>query len=171
MTVFTRLLVVLVLIAGLAVLPGCTDSGDSGDTESSEAAYEAGSAEAGGWKVTLDSVESYDSPEREPADTANVFLATDITFENMTSDEMWWDTAKILAMRDGDGVTYPADGTIVPNDIEVVMGSSQPADPRGGLVAFEVPGDATDLVLVFTPEELGEDETVAEWVIGDASAY
>jgi hypothetical protein len=126
-------------------------------------------AEAGGWTVTVDSVEVFDSSEREPEAEGTVFLAADITFENTTAEEAWWDTAVVMTMRDAEGTSYQADGMIVPNDIEIVMGSAQPEEPRSGLVGFEVPEDATGLVVVFTPEELADGEQAPEWAVGDVS--
>jgi len=172
MKAMSRWMLVCVLVLVLVGAIGCTGSSDEGgDAETSSATFESGTAEAGGWKVTVDSVEAYDASEKEPSVEGNVFLAAEVTFENTTAEETWWDTAQVLAMRDGDGNLYPADGMILANDIELVMGSAQPADPRGGLVAFEVPGDATGLVLVFTPEELGEEEEAPEWSVGDAADY
>jgi hypothetical protein len=157
----TRFSLVLVLVVlGVAVI-GCTDM--------PEGLSMGESAEAGGWMVTVESVESFDDSEIEPAEEGNVFLVADVTFENTTDEETWWDTAAVLMMRDSEDTVYPSDGMIVANDIEIVMGSAQPADPRSGLVGFEVPGDATGLVLVFTPEELGEGEEAPEWAVGDVS--
>jgi hypothetical protein len=178
MRVLVRASIACLIFCVVVLASGCSGSDDSSDEsgaaeESGETlvVFEGGTAEAGGWKVTVDSVEVYQDSEKEPDAASNVFLAADVTFENTTDEEAWWDTAAVLAMQDDAGNVYPADGMIVPNDVEVVMGSASPADPRGGLVAFEVPGDATGLVLVFTPEELAEGEEPAEWPVGDASAY
>ena len=154
---FCSLTVVLVLAT--ITVAGCTDM--------PEGLSMGESAEAGGWKVTVESVEPFGASEKESAEEGNVFLVADVTFENTGNEEMWWDTAAVLSMRDSEGAEYPSDGMIVANDIEIVMGNAQPADPRGGLVGFEVPGDATGLVLVFTPEELAEGEEVPEWAVGD----
>ena len=124
------------------------------------------SVEARGIRTTLNTVRTLpttdlDQPLESPD---NLFVATDLTFEN-TSDKTVAVTSLLeFVLKDEDG--YSASQTTHSEQRELAEGDIAPGDKSSEEIVYEVPPESKGLQLDYNPFLTGE---IYTWQIGDAS--
>jgi hypothetical protein len=124
------------------------------------------SVEVRGIRTTLNEVRTLpttnlDQPLESPD---NLFVATDLTFENTTEESVAISSLLEFILKDQDG--YSASQTIHSEQRELAEGDIAPGDKGSGEIVYEVPPESKGLQLDYNPFLTGEIHT---WQIGDAS--
>jgi hypothetical protein len=122
------------------------------------------SVEAGGIRVTLNGVRNLPETEFDPARSGNVFLAVDLTFENVSDEPVALSSIMEFALKDEDG--YSADQTVHTEQRSLTEGNLSPGQRTSGEIVYEVLADAEGLQLDYAPFLAGETYV---WEIGSAA--
>jgi hypothetical protein len=124
------------------------------------------SVEVRGIRATLNGVRTLpttdlDQPIESPD---NLFIATDLTFENTSDETVAVSSLLEFVLKDEDG--YSASQTIHTEQRQLAEGDIAPGQKSSGDIVYEVPPEAEGLQLDYNPFLAGETYT---WYIGDAS--
>jgi hypothetical protein len=124
------------------------------------------SVEVRGIRTTLNKVRTLpttdlDQPLESPD---NLFVATDLTFENTSDKTVAVSSLLEFVLKDEDG--YSASQTIHSEQRELAEGDIAPGDKSSGEIVYEVPPESKGLQLDYNPFLIGE---IYTWHIGDAS--
>lgn len=123
------------------------------------------SVEAGGVRATLNGVRvlpttDFDRPIESPD---NQFLATDLTFENVSDEPLSISSLLEFALKNEDG--YSASQSMHTQQRRLAEGEMTPGQKMSGEIVYEVPPDSRGLQLDYRPFLQGDTHT---WYIGDA---
>jgi hypothetical protein len=123
------------------------------------------SVEVRGVRATLNEVRALpttdlDQPIESPD---NLFVATDLTFENTSDETVAVSSLLEFILKDDDG--YSASQTVHSQQRQLAEGDIAPGDRSSGEIVYEVPPESKDLQLDYNPFLAGEVHT---WEIGDA---
>jgi Domain of unknown function (DUF4352) len=134
--------------------------------EGPEALGVGDSVEVRGIRATLNAVRTLpatdlDQPVESPD---NLFVATDLTFENTSEETVAVSSLLEFILKDEDG--YSASQTIHSEQRQLAEGNIAPGQKSSGEIVYEVPPESKDLQLDYNPFLAGETYT---WQIGDAS--
>jgi len=124
------------------------------------------SVEVRGVRATLNAVRTLpvtdlDQPIESPD---NLFVATDLTFENTSDHTVAVSSLTEFILKDEDG--YSASQTVHSQQRQLAEGDIAPGDKSSGEIVYEVPPESKGLQLDYNPFLTGEIHT---WEIGDAS--
>jgi hypothetical protein len=124
------------------------------------------SVEVRGVRATLNEVRTLpttdlDQPLESPD---NLFVATDLTFENTSDETVAISSLLEFILKDEDG--YSASQTVHSQQRQLAEGDIAPGDKSSGEIVYEVPPESKGLQLDYNPFLTGEVHT---WEIGDAS--
>jgi hypothetical protein len=124
------------------------------------------SVEVRGVRATLNEVRTLpttdlDQPLESPD---NLFVATDLTFENTSEETVAVSSLLEFILKDEDG--YSASQTVHSRQRQLAEGDIAPGDKSSGEIVYEVPPESRGLQLDYNPFLTGEVHT---WEIGDAS--
>ena len=124
------------------------------------------SVEVRGVRATLNGVRALpptdlDQPIESPD---NLFVATDLTFENTSGETVAVSSLLEFVLKDEDG--YSASQTVHTQQRQLAEGDIASGEKSSGEIVYEVPPEAKGLQLDYTPFLAGETYT---WEIGDAS--
>ncbi len=124
------------------------------------------SVEVRGIRATLNAVRTLpatdlDQPVESPD---NLFVATDLTFENTSDKTVAVSSLLEFILKDEDG--YSASQTIHTEQRQLAEGDIAPGQKSSGEIVYEVPPESKGLQLDYNPFLTGEVHT---WEIGDAS--
>jgi hypothetical protein len=124
------------------------------------------SVEVKGVKATLNEVRTLpvtdlDQPVESPD---NLFVATDLTFENTSEESVNVSSLLEFILKDDDG--YSASQTTHTQQRQLAEGDIAPDQKSSGEIVYEVPPESKGLQLDYNPFLAGEIHT---WEIGDAS--
>src|SRR5215208_6363856 len=125
------------------------------------------SVEAGGVRATLNDVRVlpttvFDSPVESPD---NIFVATDLTFENVSDEPLSISSLLEFVLKNEEG--YSASQTMHTQQRQLSEGEISPGQKMSGEIVYEVPPDSRGLQLDYRPF-LREDTHT--WYIGDAES-
>jgi hypothetical protein len=125
------------------------------------------SVEAGGVRATLNDVRVlpktvFDSPVESPD---NIFVATDLTFENVSDEPLSISSLLEFVLKNEEG--YSASQTMHTQQRQLSEGEISPGQEMSGEIVYEVPPDSRGLQLDYRPF-LREDTHT--WYIGDAES-
>jgi hypothetical protein len=125
------------------------------------------SVEAGGVRATLNDVRAlpatdFDRPVESPD---NLFLATDLTFENVSDEPLAISSLLEFALKNEEG--YSATQTTHTQQRRLAEGEITPGQKMSGEIVYEVPPDSQGLQLDYRPFLRGDTHS---WYIGDAEA-
>jgi hypothetical protein len=125
------------------------------------------SVEAEGVRATLNDVRvlpttDFDRPVESPD---NLFLATDLTFENVSDEPLAISSLLEFVLKNEDG--YSATQTTHTRQRRLAEGEITPGRKTSGEIVYEVPPDSRGLQLDYRPFLKGDTHT---WYIGDAEA-
>jgi hypothetical protein len=125
------------------------------------------SVEAEGVRATLNDVRvlpttDFDRPVESPD---NLFLATDLTFENVSDEPLAISSLLEFVLKNEEG--YSATQTTHTQQRRLAEGEITPAQKISGEIVYEVPPDSRGLQLDYRPFLTGNTHT---WYIGDAKA-
>jgi hypothetical protein len=125
------------------------------------------SVEAGGVRATLNDVRvlpttNFDRPVESPD---NLFVATDLTFENVSDEPLAISSLLEFVLKNEEG--YSASQTMHTQQRQLAEGEITPGQKMSGEIVYEVPPDSRGLQLDYRPF-LREDTHT--WYIGDAEA-
>jgi hypothetical protein len=125
------------------------------------------SVEAGGVRATLNDVRvlpatDFDRPVESPD---NLFLATDLTFENVSDEPLAISSLLEFALKNEEG--YSATQTTHTQQRRLAEGEITPRQKMSGEIVYEVPPDSQGLQLDYRPFLRGDTHS---WYIGDAEA-
>jgi hypothetical protein len=125
------------------------------------------SVEAGGVRATLNDVRVlpktvFDRPVESPD---NLFVATDLTFENVSDEPLAISSVLEFVLKNGEG--YSASQTMHTQQRQLSEGEISPGQKMSGEIVYEVPPDSRGLQLDYRPF-LREDTHT--WYIGAAEA-
>lgn len=123
--------------------------------------------EANGIALTVNSVSAVDNVDDifKP-DEGNIFLVADVTIESVDQDAAAYNPL-YFKVKDADGFEYNV--TLTAPDPSLKSGELSPGDKARGNIAFEVPADATGLVLAYKAINFSGDDAI-EFELGDAPA-
>ena len=124
------------------------------------------SIEAGGIEATLNEVRllptsDLDQPVENPD---NRFLATDLTFENVSDEPVAVSSLLEFVLKNEEG--YSASQTIHTKQRQLAEGEISPGEKTSGDIVYEVPPESRGLQLDYSPFARGGTYT---WNIGDVS--
>jgi Domain of unknown function (DUF4352)/Excalibur calcium-binding domain len=102
-----------------------------------------------------------DQPVESPD---NLFVATDLTFENTSEETVAVSSLLEFVLKDEDG--YSASQTVHAEQRQLAEGDIAPGQRTSGEIVYEVPPETRGLQLDYNPFLAGETYT---WYIGDAS--
>ena len=125
------------------------------------------SVEDGGVRATLNDVRVlpttvFDSPVESPD---NIFVATDLTFENVSDEPLSISSLLEFVLKNEEG--YSASQTMHTQQRQLSEGEISPGQKMSGEIVYEVPPDSRGLQLDYRPF-LREDTHT--WYIGDAES-
>jgi hypothetical protein len=125
------------------------------------------SVEAGGVRATLNDVRvlpatDFDRPVESPD---NLFLATDLTFENVSDEPLAISSLLEFVLKNEEG--YSATQTTHTRQRRLAEGEITPGQKMSGEIVYEVPPDSQGLQLDYRPFLRGDTHS---WYIGDAEA-
>jgi hypothetical protein len=125
------------------------------------------SVEAEGVRATLNDVRvlpttDFDRPVESPD---NLFLATDLTFENISDEPLAISSLLEFVLKNEEG--YSASQTMHTQQRRLAEGEITPGQKMSGEIVYEVPPDSQGLQLAYRPFLKGDTHT---WYIGDAEA-
>jgi hypothetical protein len=125
------------------------------------------SVEAGGVRATLNDVRvlpatDFDRPVESPD---NLFLATDLTFENVSDEPLAISSLLEFVLKNEEG--YSATQTTHTQQRRLAEGEITPGQKMSGEIVYEVPPDSQGLQLDYRPFLRGDTHS---WYIGDAEA-
>jgi hypothetical protein len=125
------------------------------------------SVEAEGVRATLNDVRvlpttDFDRPIESPD---NLFLATDLTFENVSDEPLAISSLLEFVLKNEEG--YSASQTIHTQQRQLAEGEITPGEKMSGEIVYEVPPGSEGLQLDYRPFLRGDTHT---WYIGDADA-
>jgi Domain of unknown function (DUF4352)/zinc-ribbon domain len=125
------------------------------------------SVEDGGVRATLNDVRVlpttvFDSPVESPD---NIFVATDMTFENVSDEPLAISSLLEFVLKNGEG--YSASQTMHTQQRQLSEGEISPGQKMSGEIVYEVPPDSRGLQLDYRPF-LREDTHT--WYIGAAES-
>lgn len=117
-------------------------------------------------RVTLNEVRVLPTTEfDEPIESLdNLFVATDLTFENTSEETVVVSRLLELILKSEDG--YSAFQTVHSQQRKLARGEIAPEQKTSGEIVYEVPPEAEDLQLDYRHLAAGETHT---WYIGDAN--
>jgi hypothetical protein len=123
------------------------------------------SVEAKGVRATLNAVRvlpttNFDRPVESPD---NLFLATDLTFENVSDEPLAISSLLEFVLKNEEG--YSASQTMHTQQRRLAEGEITPGQKMSGEIVYEVPPDSRGLQLDYRPFLKGDTHT---WYIGDA---
>jgi hypothetical protein len=123
------------------------------------------SVEVRGVRATLNEVRTLpttdlDQPIESPD---NLFIATDLTFENTSDETVAVSSLLEFILKDEDG--YSASQTVHSQQRQLAEGDITPGQKSSGEIVYEVPPESKGLQLDYNPFLTGEVHT---WEIGDA---
>jgi Domain of unknown function (DUF4352) len=123
------------------------------------------SVEVRGVRATLNAVRALpttdlDQPIESPD---NLFVATDLTFENTSDETVAVSSLLEFILKDEDG--YSASQTVHSQQRQLAEGDIAPGDKSSGEIVYEVPPESKGLQLDYNPFLTGE---IYSWEIGDA---
>jgi hypothetical protein len=126
------------------------------------------SVEAGGVRATLNDVRvlpatDFDRPVESPD---NLFLATDLTFENVSDEPLAISSLLEFVLKNEEG--YSATQTTHTQQRRLAEGEITPGQKMSGEIVYEVPPDSQGLQLDYRPFLRGDTHS---WYIGDAEAF
>ncbi|HEX8600379.1 MAG TPA: DUF4352 domain-containing protein [Chloroflexia bacterium] len=133
-----------------------TPEGDSGDTNTGELLAVGDTGESDGLEITVNSFRRTSSGLLSP-DAGNEYLIINITAANTTDEEKIVSSLLNFSVKDdgGNGTDFDQSFTA---GVETSLDGNVPAgEELTGEIAYEIPEDATDLVLHFDPI-LGDEE-------------
>jgi hypothetical protein len=124
------------------------------------------SVEVRGIRATLNGVRTLpttdlDQPVESPD---NLFVATDLTFENTSDSSVAVSSLLEFVLKDEDG--YSASQTVHTEQRQLAEGDIAPGQKTSGEIVYEVPPETRGLQLDYNPFLAGETYT---WYIGDAN--
>jgi len=124
------------------------------------------SVEVRGIRTTLNGVRTLpttdlDQPVESPD---NLFVATDLTFENTTDSGVAVSSLLEFVLKDEDG--YSSSQTVHTEQRQLAEGDIAPGQKTSGEIVYEVPPETKGLQLDYNPFLAGETHT---WYVGDAS--
>jgi hypothetical protein len=124
------------------------------------------SIEAGGIEATLNEVRilpnsDFDQPIENPD---NRFLATDMTFENVSEEPVAISSLLEFTLKNEEG--YSASQTIHTEQRQLAEGEIAPGEKTSGDIVYEVPPESRGLQLDYSPFARGGTYT---WAVGDVS--
>ncbi len=125
------------------------------------------SVEAGGVRATLNTVRvlpttEFDLPIESPD---NLFVATDLTFENVSDRPVSVSSLLEFVLKNEEG--YSASRSIHSQQRQLAEGEIEPGQRASGEIVYEVPPESRGLQLDYRPSLRGETHT---WYIGDVGA-
>ena len=125
------------------------------------------SVEAGGVRATLNDVRvlpttNFDSPVESPD---NLFVATDLTFENVSDEPLAISSLLELVLKNKEG--YSASQSMHTQQRQLAEGEITPGQKMSGEIVYEVPPDSRGLQLDYRPFFREDTHT---WYIGDAES-
>jgi uncharacterized protein DUF4352 len=125
------------------------------------------SVEAEGVRATLNDVRilpttDFDRPIESPD---NLFLATDLTFENVSDEPLAISSLLEFVLKNEEG--YSASQTIHTQQRQLAEGEITPGEKMSGEIVYEVPPGSEGLQLDYRPFLRGDTHT---WYIGNAVA-
>jgi hypothetical protein len=125
------------------------------------------SVEAGGVRATLNDVRVlpktvFDRPVESPD---NLFVATDLTFENVSDEPLAISSLLEFVLKNAEG--YSASQTMHTQQRQLSEGEITPGQKMSGEIVYEVPPDSRGLQLDYRPFFREDTHT---WYIGDAEA-
>ena len=148
------------------------ESGNEEEARASQPAEEerlgvGDSVEAEGVRATLNDVRvlpttDFDRPVESPD---NLFLATDLTFENISDEPLAISSLLEFVLKNEEG--YSASQTMHTQQRRLAEGEITPGQKMSGEIVYEVPPDSQGLQLDYRPFLKGDTHT---WYIGDAEA-
>lgn len=121
--------------------------------------------ESDGVALTVHSVSAVDNVDDifKP-DAGNIFLVADVTIESVDKDAAAYNPL-YFKVKDADGFEYNV--TLTAPDPSLKSGELSAGEKARGNIAFEVPADATGLVLSYKPIIVGIVDPI-EFDLGDA---
>ena len=124
------------------------------------------SVEVRGVTATLNEVRTLpttdlDQPIESPD---NLFVATDLTFENTSEKTVAVSSLLEFILKDDDG--YSASQTVHSQQRQLAEGDMAPGEKSSGEIVYEVPPESKSLQLDYNPFLAGE---IHSWEIGDAN--
>jgi Domain of unknown function (DUF4352) len=125
------------------------------------------SVEAEGVRATLNDVRvlpttDFDRPIESPD---NLFLATDLTFENVSDEPLAISSLLEFVLKNEEG--YSASQTVHTQQRQLAEGEITPGQKMSGEIVYEVPPGSQGLQLDYRPFLRGDTHT---WYIGDTDA-
>lgn len=147
--------------------PGKQSAGREGAGAENERLAVGDSVEAGGVRATLNGVRvlpttDFDRPIESPD---NLFLATDLTFENVSDRPVAVSSLLEFVLKNEEG--YSASQSIHSKQRQLSEGEISPGQKTSGEIVYEVPPDSRGLQLDYRPFLRGGTHT---WHIGNAGA-
>jgi Domain of unknown function (DUF4352) len=152
--------------------PGEQGAEENGKEEESSASQPerlgvGDSVEVRGVRATLNDVRllpttDFDRPVESPD---NLFLATDLTFENVSDEPVAISSLLEFVLKNEEG--YSASQTMHTQQRQLSEGEISPGEKMSGEIVYEVPPDSQGLQLDYRPFLRGDTHT---WYIGDADA-
>ena len=123
--------------------------------------------EAGGVRATLNEVRVLPTTDFDrPIESAdNLFVATDLTFENVADRPVAVSSLLEFVLKNEEG--YSASQSIHSQQRQLSEGEISPGQKTSGEIVYEVPPDSRGLQLDYTPLLQGDTYT---WYIGDADS-
>ncbi len=110
--------------------------------------------ETGGIALTIDQVKAAQNIETTKAGTGNVLVEIQATIENVSRTLTPYNP-EYFKVKDAEGYEYPA--VVIPADTLLQAGSLKEKQKITGQVVFEAPARASQLVVEYQPQVLGED--------------
>ncbi len=122
------------------------------------------SVETGGVEATLNGVRVLQTTDKDQPiqNPDNRFLATDLTFENVSDGPVSVSGLLEFVLKNEEG--YSASQTILTQQRELAEGEIAPGEKASGEVVYEVPPESRGLQLDYTPFARGD---TYSWAIGD----
>jgi hypothetical protein len=147
--------------------PSRESAGQAGAGAENERLGVGDSVEAGGVQATLNGVRvlpttDFDRPIESPD---NLFLATDLTFENVSDRPVAVSSLLEFVLKNEEG--YSASQSIHSKQRQLSEGEISPGQKSSGEIVYEVPPDSRGLQLDYRPFLRGGTHT---WHIGNAGA-
>src|SRR5918998_5196086 len=147
--------------------PGKQSAGREGAGAENERLAVGDSVEAGGVRATLKGVRvlpttDFDRPIESPD---NLFLATDLTFENVSDEPLAISSLLEFVLKNEEG--YSASQTVHTQQRQLAEGEITPGQKMSGEIVYEVPPGSQGLQLDYRPFLRGDTHT---WYIGATDA-
>lgn len=107
-------------------------------------------------QIVINEVKEVPGTQYFAPDEGNRFISVDLTIENLGSDDFIVSSLMLFALKDDTGQEYSISiSGIAASDGKSPDGTIIPGDKLRGQLVYEIPVDASGLVLIFEPNILG----------------